>query len=456
MAGRQWKRLLALLAMAGLAVGGFAAWQRYSHKPATPAASPPEIPEVIVDPEVVSALTAARDRVLADSRSVSAWGELGVLFRAHKFLPQADACFAEAAKLDPDNPRWPYLIGLDNLLLFTGDAVRHFRQAYSIATQPEERSVARLQLAEALIEQNELDEAGKLFAEELSLLPDNPRALFGLGVLAITRNDDAAAVEYLTRAAGSPYYRHKAATLLVAVHKRLGNAALADRFAKVITLPPADEPWPDPFDSGLSTQQLGQAARQHSVAVVGSKGRIEDVVAFLDEIARSHPDDPTQIPRAVHLLKLGDFAGAEKACREALAIDPKHASGRCFLGVSLYFQALDKWNENNREAAKKLFEASLAELKKGIELKPDLGYAHLHMGYDLKYLGQLPEAGAAFRMAIQVSPHDPNAHLALGELLIEMNKTPEAIPHLEDAARLSQPNDKRARAKLEEIRSKKL
>jgi tetratricopeptide (TPR) repeat protein len=454
MATRQRKWLIAFLAIGGLAAGSIAWYRLRTHS--LPTALPPEIPSMVVADDVRDALTKARDKVLAKPNSGEAWGDLGVLFRAHKILPQANACFAEAAKLEPRNPRWPYLIGIDNLLLYTvkADSVPYFRTSYSIATDKAEKSVARLQLAEALLDQNELDEATKLFLEELGVAPDNPRAQFGLGVAAITRNDIATAIAQLTIAAKSPYYRHKASTLLVSCHKQLGNSADADRYARESILPPNDLPWPDPFDSGLSNLQLGPSARQHKVMELGSQASIEDVLNLLEEIARKYPNDPTQIPRAFQLLKLGDYPGVEKVCREVVAADPNNVTGRCLLGTSLYFQAVAKWNEGNREAARTMFEAALTELKKSIELKPDFGFAYLHVGYAFKYLGKLPEAAEAFRTAIQVIPHDPNTHLGLGEVLNDMGKPSEAIPHLEDAARLSRPTDNRAKALLEKIRDK--
>jgi tetratricopeptide (TPR) repeat protein len=454
MAGRQKKLLLGFLLLVAIAIGAYG-WQRL-RKPSLLVATPPEIPELVTDPEVRNALTEARGQVIAKPQSGEAWGELGVLFRAHKILPQANACFAEASRLEPRNPRWPYLIGADNLLLYTQktEAVSYFRASYSIATRLEEKSVARLQLAEALLDQNELDEATKLFAEELAIAPDNPRAHFGLGVVAITRNDLATAIAQLSIAAKSPHYRHKASTLLVSCHNRLGNSAEAERYAKESVLPPNDVPWLDPFDSGLSTQQFGQSSRQHKVMELGNQAGAEDALSLLEEIARKYPNDPTQIPRAVQLFKLGDYPSVEKACRETLARDPDNVTGRCLLGTSLYYQAVVKWNEGNRDAAMKMFEAALTELNRSIELKPDFGFARLHVGYTLKYLGKLPEAAEAFRTAIQVIPHDPNTHLNLGIVLNEMGKTSEAIPHLEDAARLSRPNDNRAKAWLEKIREK--
>ena len=453
MAGRSKMLLLAFAAFASLA-GGVWAWKRAHPSPTTsPAAVPPDIPAVVVDDEVRTALVNARARILAQPDSSEAWSDFGLLFRSHQIMPQADACFMEAAKLDPNNPRWPFLIGTDQLLLKTGNAIPHLRRAYSLATLAEEKTAARLQLAEALLDQNEMEEAINLFQDEFMTDPASARAHLGLGIAAMTRNNREAAIVHLASAVTSPYCRQKAAALLATCHTQLGHAAQATEFARQATLPPADLPWSDPFDAEHSKYQLGQKARENRVNQADGRGRTEDVMALLEEIARTHPDDPTQVARAAQSMKQGDNAGAEKACREALAINPDNAVARGFLGIALYFQALERWNKTDRAPAVKLLEAASIELKRSIELKPDLGYSHLHLGYAYQKMGQLPEAAAAFRTAIAVTPYNPQAHLALGELLIEQGQSREAISHLDTAVRLA-PANRRAKELLAVCREK--
>ena len=66
-------------------------------EPPRPVAVPPEIPASVVDPAVRSALAEAREKVLAESQSAQAWGELGYNFRAHNLNVESNACFAVAA-----------------------------------------------------------------------------------------------------------------------------------------------------------------------------------------------------------------------------------------------------------------------------------------------------------------------------------------------------------------------
>src|SRR5438045_4158744 len=61
------------------------------------------------DPEAVELIERTRSQLLARRRSADAWGKFGMVLRAHGFAAEANECFSEASRLDPAEPRWPYL-----------------------------------------------------------------------------------------------------------------------------------------------------------------------------------------------------------------------------------------------------------------------------------------------------------------------------------------------------------
>ena len=213
-------------------------------------------------PKFAPALEAARQRVTDEPRAEGAWGDLGVLFRAHQLYPEAIACFREAAGLNPTRPRWPYLLGMVYLLDDSDSALACFRSAYRLAVQPDERSAARLQLADVLLERNELDEAKELYEDGLREDPNNAPCQYGLGVIAYQRGNLADAAARLRAVSNSPFVRQKAAALLAPISRQLGRADEAQRFETQATQPPADKPWPNPFDSGVEASQVGGIAAQ--------------------------------------------------------------------------------------------------------------------------------------------------------------------------------------------------
>jgi len=446
---RKW--LIGILALALAAIGGLVARSRFRAVPVPPAVSVPAIPESVVDADVRAALTAAEAKVLAEPRSGAAWGELGMLHRAHGLNTQSNDCFAEAAKLDARNPRWPYLIGLINLLIAPAEAVPHLRMAYGLASDPEYKSAARLRLAEALLERGELDEAERLFSGEVRENPRNPRGHFGLGTVAGTRGDHRAAIGYLAGVANSPFAHRRASGLIAAAHAQLGNVEEAERFGSEAGRGPPDLPWRDPYIAEYTRLEAGRSARLRVAEDYEARGQIPQAVMTLEELARSSPDDQLLVSLGINLAKMGEFARAERTLLAVLARAPDHAVGRYFLGISLYMQAEAATKAGEKARAEPQFRDALKQLRRAAELKPDNGLAHLYAGYSSKHLGDLPAAADECRAAVAASPHLVDTHLGLAEILIAQDRNAEAVPHLERAIRLATPNDTRAKSLLEKI-----
>lgn len=442
--------VLALCLLGGMAIS----WPRFHTDPnPAPGPPPPEVPSIVVEPEVRAVLVKARERVINSPRSADVWGDLGLLFRAHKLFPEAITCFLETGKLDPTNPRWPYLIGNLNLRLDPEDAIPYLRAAYALATQSSDRSTTRLQLADTLLDRDELAEATRLYQEELRENSQNPRCHFGLGVAAFRRGDPSAALDHLQVAVKSPASRQMASGLLATCYSQLGLSAEAERFKVESLQPPLDQPWPDPLDSGADWQ-VGSDARERMLGGLRDQGRNKEVARAIEEILRDHPENRLEMSLGISKVQAGEWNAAEKLLRRALEKNPEHATGRCFLGLSLYYQALVKWQTGAREAARILFEAALVEFRKSYGLKPDMGQAHVFAGCSLKYLGQLPAAAEECRMAIRAMPQSSDAHYTLGEILHEQGKSAEAVANLEDAVRLAPRDDTRAKILLQQIRAK--
>src|SRR5437660_10733689 len=113
-------RSVLIVIVLGVVAAGVGVW-RFTQPPAT--VEPPAVPDTIPDAIVREALTEAREAVLKNPKSADAWGELGLVFRAHLVLPEAKACFIQAARLEPTTARWPYHLGVIAVLLPPDDPV---------------------------------------------------------------------------------------------------------------------------------------------------------------------------------------------------------------------------------------------------------------------------------------------------------------------------------------------
>ena len=441
----RWKRLLAAAAILALAVGLV-----YLLNPRT--APPPAIPPDVTDPSILGALSKSRDEVLANPESGSAWGELGLVFYAHEFTAQSYICFTEAARLDPTKPHWPYLIGIGLLEQRPNEALAYFETAYRIAVVAGERSSARLRLAELYLDRGRMDDAIRLFNEELQADPSNARAHYWLGVHALQMDDPAGAVEHLKITVAGPYGRKNASSLLANAYRRLGREGEAERaaadsagFAGVLA-------WPDDFVMAYTKRGTGRSAMVQQASELFESGRRGEALDLFEKIVAIYPDIQTLSVFGDRLSKLGILDQAEEVLRRAVQLDPDYADAHHLLGVTLFQRGEADEQQKQSERAVEMFKLARAEFQKTVELKPAHAVAHLFLAKAERRLGQLVWASNACREAIRLSPSLAEAHFVMGEIFLELKRPKDAIAPLEQAVRLAPPDFALPKAALNRAR----
>src|SRR5262249_61754171 len=126
-------------------------------------------------PALIESIEAARRQVRKDPYSAATWGRLGKVLRGSSYYEPAAACFAQAEKYEPGEPRWPYLRGESLQQRDPAAAREHLRRAVaSWEKRGETPVVPRLRLAELLLDEGRLDEAEEQVARALEREPDNP------------------------------------------------------------------------------------------------------------------------------------------------------------------------------------------------------------------------------------------------------------------------------------------
>jgi tetratricopeptide (TPR) repeat protein len=435
-----------LLGMAALAAGlGWHLWRRPT------AAEPPEIALAGADPAVVEAVEAARDRVRQEPYSIAAWGHLGRLLRATDFLPEAAACFAQAERLAPNDPRWPYLQG--EALLLHGDpdaALPALRHAAELTDQQGENLLApRLRLAEALLAAGLYDEAEAPLRRAREAAPDHPCVNLDLALLAYARDDLEGSWDLLRRCRHSPFAQKKASAQLAAVEQRLGNAAAAARASRQAATLPRDLHWSDPWVMECLRLAPGKPGRFRYVEQLEAQKRYADAAQELRELLAAGSDYPAFVWLGKNLAQLGDLAGAEEALRAAVRLAPEGVQAHYVLAKILWSQAEQAWQQGgDRTKALALYRAATDAARRAIKSKPDHALAHMLLGLCLERLGRRAEALTALRQAVEYGPDLADAHLHLGEVLAADGQAAAARPHLEQAVRLAPPEDQRPRAAL--------
>lgn len=124
--------------------------------------------------------------------------ELGYLYHANGFSPQAESCYLGLESFETMNPLWPYLLGVLKADRRDKDEVaRHFERVVSLDPQD---FAAYLRLGDAYRDAGRFDEAVKAYESRLLGLPNDAWALASLGQVAVLRGDRESALGLLLSA----------------------------------------------------------------------------------------------------------------------------------------------------------------------------------------------------------------------------------------------------------------
>jgi tetratricopeptide (TPR) repeat protein len=373
-----------------------------------------------------------------------------MVLRVYDFGDAANAALTEAARRDPEDPRWPYLLGR-SLFRTPEKAVTYLQSAVQLCG---DRPLApRLRLAETLLELGRLDEAEEQYRQALAAAPaevriHEARARLGLGRIALVREQWAAALDHLERCTSSPFARQKAWTLLATAYRRLQNRARdAEAAAAQAQLPPDDLDFDflDPFMADVFQLGDGKNQRLTAAAALKAQGRRGEAIAMLQKLALDYPDDVwPQIKLAEALLGGGDFARAVSAAQVAVQRDPEAAQAHFYVGAARFHLADERRRQTGQADTREL-RTAIRSLRRAAELKPGHGFAFNYLGQALHLDKRPSEACQAYLDALRCYPGFADPHLHLAELWIESGWVPPALFHLHQALWLAPREERRSR-----------
>ncbi len=421
-------RKITLPALCALLAGGGAGCQRKS-----PAAGPPEVNLDGFDPKIAAAIQQARSAVIGAPKSGAAWGQLGSVFRVHKFPREAVASYAVAETLDPREPRWPYFTGILLLAYDPDAAIPKIERAAELAGDAS--TAPRLRLALLLIERGRLDEAEKHLQGVLRLHPDDPQAVLAQGKLDLARGRLPEALQSLERSVASPHTAKVSQVLIATVQQRLGNSAAADEASRKAAGLPPDPSMADPLLAETAELAAGKDASIDRADRMLKRGEIEPALALLERAVADYPDDAS----AWQTLGWGryrekNYPAAEKALRRALELAPDSAETHFELGLVLFTQGQPT--------------AAAGSFRRSLKLRPDYPASHYNLGMCLEQFGDRAGAIESFSAAIRYEPNSAEAYKRLGANLALEGRFSEALEPLRRAVEMS-PSDASAARMLE-------
>jgi tetratricopeptide (TPR) repeat protein len=418
----------------------------------------PEIPRPdlskFLEHDVRMDLAGAAENVEKNPDSAAAWGEYGIILRAYSLDPEADRCFKVAAELDPDDGRWPYLLGTHLAGTDPAAAVPWLERAARGNLPESARETVRARLGETLFEVGRPADA----LAALEPIPNtSPRLRIAAARAAAAVGDDRAAAEYIGDLTEHPVAARQAFLIRSEICRRQGRTSYADYLAGRAAESPSGK-WPDPLADAIRSRDRSRAGRLEEAArllLVGRPAEAERLLRPLTLDATSN-DARAFVGLAEALEAQGNRTGALHALKEAVRIDAKSLAANYQIGLLHFHTGEQLWAAGRAEPARTEFREAVAWLDKALTVNPDFGKGLLLKGAALhRFLGKPEEGLALLRRFVQLRPEVGEGHFLLGQALAESGQASAATTSLRRAMELAQPGDSRAAEALARLKSTK-
>lgn len=345
-----------------------------------------------------------------DEALAASFGRLGQLYHAYDLFGPSAACYRNAARLDPTDYRWPYYSGV--LARLDGRpeiALAEFTRAGKL--RPNHLPIL-LHLAELAFEVGESERSEALYRQVLASNPASAAAHLGLGRIASTRGEHAAAIERFERGLELQPEADRTNYLLGLEYRRLDQLELAREVLD---------------RAGAASvgffEPLMVEVRELAVGAGAAMGRGGDAQMLglydvaLREYRRAVAEAPenasAQFALGSLLVAVGDLDEALEPLETAVRVDPNEPQSRFLLGHVLF--------ELRR------FAQAEPHLERALELSPRLGEARMTLAALLATTGRLERATALYREVLEAEPGDHEARLGLGKALVMMAQVEEGL-----------------------------
>jgi tetratricopeptide (TPR) repeat protein len=377
------------------------------------AVSPVELPNITGAAAPVQAQLRAQYAALQQTLSsgaspavrADAYGAMGRLFMATEFFNAAEACFLDAARLQPSEMRWPYYLGhVARLRNQTDQAAALFERALTM--QPD-HVPSLVWLGAMSLLQGKNDAAEVALDKALTLQPREPAALYHAGRAALAKKQYAKAITSLT---GALELQPQASSIhypLSLAYRGLGDAKNADAHLRLRGT--VDVPLADPLMRQVSGLLQNAAAFEVRGADALGKRQWPEAVAALRQALEIAPDNAfTHLNLGTALFETGNAADALTQFQEAVRLSPTLAKAHYGIGIVT-------------EAAERDAEA-IDAFATAVKIDPDLLEARLSLADALRRNARDAEALAQYASVMMVSPAASPAHFGYAMALVHLKR----------------------------------
>jgi len=365
----------------------------------------------------------------------NAYGEVGELLLAARYLDTAEPALVNAHALAPKDPRWPYYLAqLYRMRGALEQSAASFRDALALNADD---TPAHIWLASVYIDQSRYGDAEPLLAWVLQRDPQSTAALYHSGRLALARRDFRQAASRLEAA-----LRHDptAAPLhypLAMAYRGLGRdtdaeAQLRMRDQRNVEIAPAD-----PLMDRLAVLLDGPQAYEVRGTEALNRGDWSKAAEEFRKGTEVAPANPLLRHRlATALFMMGNVSEAERQFEAVLQASPEYSPAHYSLAV-LHESRGDDPGALERYAA-------------AVKYQPTYTQARLQLARVLRRSGRPAEALSQYEEVIRVDPRIDDAALEMAITLVRLHRYQEARDRLTTGMRSypQQPAFPRALARL--------
>jgi tetratricopeptide (TPR) repeat protein len=359
---------------------------------------------------------------LQEQRDVSAeelglaFGKLGKLYHAYKFLEAAEACYRNAQTLRPDVFEWPYYLGHVYDRQGTPlEAIATFDDA--LAIQPDSLP-AMIALAQIHLSAEQLDQAEPLFRRALTQDRACVTALVGLGKIALARRDFAVAVRHFESALARQPEASVIYYPLAMAYRGLGEMDKARKLLQKGRTTATAAEVADPLMDELQELCVGYEQLILTGVAMGQAGKLDGALERLEQAVLADPQNPdARMNLGTVLAKLGRSDTAIEQFRSAIRLKPDYILARCNLGALLSIEG------RNKEAIKHFGQA--------IRYDSECSHAHLGLADALVEIGDHELASTHYAHVIRIDPRHPSARLGQVVALSRMGRYADALERLQ-------------------------
>jgi tetratricopeptide (TPR) repeat protein len=402
-----------------------------------PAPQPPEINLDGMEAPVADLIGAALAEAGDNPWAAEVWGKLGTILLAHGQYENAVTVLRQAEALDDSDARWPYLRAVCLERTEREAAIQALSNAIGNAR---DETIPRLRLGEVLQELGRGDEAVEQFEWVLERDAINPRAHFGMGAILFSQGDLPAARRHLEASLKEAGDVRAAHALLITVCFRLQDKDRATFHKTEAVRIGVDYPWPDPFLYEVAKYEHGSRAFQRRANNLLRLRRFDEAIALLDRALELYPESSAFLTaRALGRNELGKRDAALEDLRMASSRSPDNPTPHYFTGLILA-------KAGDSAEAERAFRQAIAVESNHVE-------SWFELGKLMARKRRLAEAEGAFGEVIALKPSFPEVFKLQGIVLIEQGRWEEAAPMLERYLRLN-PEDTPMRRLLADTKQK--